>query len=53
MDWDPACNKKRISNIEHGMSNAEAIGQREEASSFKIPCSIFDISSGSMASLLF
>jgi hypothetical protein len=34
------------------MSKAEAIGQREKTSSFEIPCSIFDIPSGSMASLI-
>jgi hypothetical protein len=29
MGWDLACNKKRISNIEQGMSKAEAIRQRK------------------------
>jgi hypothetical protein len=53
MGWDPACNKKIISNIEQGMSNAEAIWQRDKTSSFEIPCSMFDIPSASMASLLF
>jgi hypothetical protein len=43
MDWNPACNKKKISNIEHGMLSDEAM-QREITSSFEIPCSIFDIS---------
>jgi hypothetical protein len=50
MGWDHACNKKKISNIEQGTLNAEAIKQREKTSSFEIPCSIFDIPSGSMAS---
>jgi hypothetical protein len=53
MDRDPGRIKKRISNIEQGMSNAEAIRQREKTSSFEIPCSIFDIPPERMASLLF
>jgi hypothetical protein len=40
MDWDLACNKKRISNIEHGMSNVEAIWHRKN---FVIRNSLFDI----------
>jgi hypothetical protein len=40
MGWDIACNKKRISNIERGMSNAEAIEQRKN---FIIRNSLFDI----------
>jgi hypothetical protein len=40
MGWDLACNKKRISNIEQGMSNAEAIRQRKY---FIIRNSLFDI----------
>jgi hypothetical protein len=38
-------NKKKISNIEQGMSNAEAIWQRGKTSSSEIPCSKFDIPS--------
>jgi hypothetical protein len=53
MDVDTECNKKKISNIEQGMSKAEAIGQRKMTSSFEIPCSIFDIFSGRMACLWF
>jgi hypothetical protein len=40
MGFDPACNKKRISNIEQGMSNAEAIWQ---GIYFIIQHSLFDI----------
>jgi hypothetical protein len=53
MGWNNACNKKRITNIEQGMSNAEAIWQREE--NFIIRNSMFDIrySFRAMASSLF
>jgi hypothetical protein len=40
MGWDLACNRKRISNIEQGMSKAKAIWQRKN---FIIRNSLFDI----------
>jgi hypothetical protein len=40
MDWDLACNKKRISNIEQRMSTAEAMWQRRNVI---IRNSLFDI----------
>jgi hypothetical protein len=46
MGWDNEGNKKRITNIEQGISNAEG-----KTSSFEIRCSIFDIPCGSMACL--
>jgi hypothetical protein len=46
LGWDTAGNKKKISNIEQGISKAEAIGQIKITSSFDILCSIFDIPSG-------
>jgi hypothetical protein len=47
MDQDPARNKKRISNIEQGISNDEVL-PLPVASAFDIPCSIFDISARDM-----
>jgi hypothetical protein len=42
-DRDPECKKKRISNIEQGMLNAEAMrqGRKPHHSTFRIRYSIF------------